>query len=164
MHSPHVEVLVGPVIHTWEPFQIRSLAWMYSDGQRVPMSRCAVSIMLTPDDELEIASLPLSRANLMGLVTALREKLQTHSRDINAWRRHLQHIQQPEGMAALQAQLDAEVQAGEDDSEKYESLTAVQVVASQQAGLEREENVYEAIRTGLSQLETRFPEISSGTS
>lgn len=161
MGSPQVEILVGPVLDAWEPFRIRSMAWVHSDGRRVPMSRCAVSIMLAPDDELGITSLPQSQANLVGLVTALREKLQTLSRDIIAWRQHLQHIQQPEGMAALQAQLDAEIQAGEDDSEENETLTADQVVESQRAGLQHEEYVYEAIRAGLSLLETRFPEISN---
>src|SRR6185437_3351960 len=110
----------------------------------------AVSIMLGPDNEIRFARLQRSEDTLLGLAQVLRRSLRELAWDIKTLDEHLSDLQQPERIAALQAQLDEEAQERQDDTEQ---LNAAQVLANQHDMRRDQQHLYESIEAGLHDLE-----------
>ena len=166
--SPRIEV--GPVIHTWGPFRVRSQTQLTRDGLRMPMPTHVVSILLGPEDEFQFVNLSRSADALPDLVVVLQQRLRVYARNIAIWEKHLEELQQPERRAALQAQLDEEARthnldASQDAQSGGEVAPSVaQVIEGQEDELWHIKRVYEAIQAGILELEIKFPELNSDTS
>lgn len=163
--TPRIEV--GPVVHAWGPFRVRSQTLVTRDGRHLPLPTSVVSIMLGADDEHRFAHLARSADTLPDLVTVLRKRLGDLARDIKSWDQHLHEMQYPEERAALQAKLDDEAHARNHHAEQVgqgggeEGHSAAQVLSNQQDEQRRIQYLYEAIQVGLRELEEEFPELGS---
>ena|SRR5689334_12961984 len=115
--------------------------------------------------------------SLLGLVRLLRRNLPTLEHTIETWDHHLHELEQPEGMARLQAALDEEAarhrqdpdDTDEDDEQNEDAdrgtgkrkrtLSPIQVLANQRIERQRVQSLYEAIQAGLHQLEDEFSDL-----
>jgi hypothetical protein len=145
----------GALRHTWGPFRVRTYT------QIALRKWYAVSIMLGPDNEIRFARLQRSEDTLLGLAQVLRRSLRALAWDIKSLDEHLSDLQQPERLAALQAQLDEEAQERQDDTEQ---LNAAQVLANQHDLRRDQQHLYESIEAGLHDLEDEFPELGADSS
>lgn len=163
----------GPVVHAWGPFRVRVPTTAVTEGYAgIPLSWHVVSIMLSPENEQTIGTINNVDISLPGLVKTLRKQLQVLEHSIAVWDQHLRELQQPERMAALQAQLDEEAKDHErnaDDEQvsdtgeqkQEESFSAPQVLRNQQHERQRLQKLHEAIQAGLRELQVEFPDLGS---
>jgi hypothetical protein len=112
--------------------------------------------MFGPKNEIRFAQLSRSEDTLPGLARVLRKSLRELASSIETLDEHLRELQQPERMAALQAQLDEEAQERTVDVEQE---GAAQVLANQHALREEQQHLYDSIKVGLQGLEAEFPEL-----
>lgn len=121
---PEAQRITGSIIHSWGPFRVRTPARFVREGSPDHvMTWHVISIMLSPEYEATIGPLNNEDVSLPGLVRELRRNLPTLEHTIETWDLHLHELEQPGGVAVLQAALDEEAarrRQDADDTDEYD--------------------------------------------
>ena len=162
----------GQILFSYPPFLVRQL--IVEGLNAFPHYVLPQPVITMPfrGEEHQITSTYDARADLPWVIYALRRWLVDRPRIIRCWEDHLAFLQQPEEMARLEADLEAEWMTKQEAERRRQNDTAVdheprtsrtrvtaeQVLARQRDELERIRQLTHEVEQGLQALEAAHPE------